>query len=110
MADEERNCYKDTLRTAYTTTIPNAKDNVHHGTGQPGDSVHTAISGGGWKCAKATDFLTEFSAKCKQIMPKFEDAVSTAKTAHDAEPDQVPKDDYRGLRWPRSWAARHKMI
>jgi len=39
MADEEINYYKNTLSTAYTTTIPNARDTVHHGQGQPGDAI-----------------------------------------------------------------------
>jgi hypothetical protein len=110
MADKENNYYKDTLHTCYVTTIPNARDAVHHGQGQPGDSISTAISSGGWKCAKATDFVTDFSNKAKQIMPAFDDAVTAAKAAHDKEPDEVPANDPHGLAWPRTWSMRHKMI
>ncbi|MEU0093645.1 hypothetical protein [Kribbella sp. NPDC006257] len=109
MADEEPNLYKDTLRTAYTTTVPNARDSVHHGTGQPGDAISSAISSGGWKCAKATEFVTAFSGKCKLIMPKFDEAVSTVKAAYDAEPEKVPAHDPHGLAWPRSWSMQRRM-
>lgn len=110
MADEENNYYKDTLSSCYLTTIPNARDTVHHGQGQPGDAISTAISSGGWKCTKGTEFVTDFSAKAKQIMPKFDDAVTAAKTAHDAEPEKVPKDDPHGIMWLRTWANQRKMM
>jgi len=110
MADEEINYYKNTLSTAYTTTIPNARDTVHHGQGQPGDAIATAISSGGWKCTKGTEFVTDFSGKAKLILPKFDEAVSTAKAAHDAEPEKVPKDDPHGLAWLRSWSNTQRML
>ena len=104
---EEFNQFKSTLATAKNTTIPNARDAVYHGTGNPADGLLGDLSSGGWACTSATEFSNTLRGKTGDITSAFDEAISVVNTRWSSEPDQVPKGDYRGLAWAKQWSMRN---
>jgi hypothetical protein len=104
---EEINIYKSTLNQVKNTTIPNARDGVYHGTGNPADALLTDLSSGGWACPKATEFANTLRGKTGGILQAFDDAIGVVNTAYTNEPEKVPKGDYRGNAWPKQWSMRN---
>jgi hypothetical protein len=108
-AEEETNFYLITLQNCRDTLIPNARDAVYAGQGDPGSSIASAINGGGWQCDKATEWVTELLEHTRKVMPAFDDAISDVGAAISAEraahggKDTVPKDHPHGLAWNRTW-------
>jgi hypothetical protein len=103
---EEHNHYKSTLAGCKNAIIPNARDAVYHGSGNPADSLLGDLSSGGWACQSATDFANTVRGKTSSILGAFDDAIATVSTAYGAEPDQVPENDWRGNSWPKQWRMR----
>ncbi len=106
---EEPNLYLRTLQDCRDDLIPSARDAVYSGQGDPGSSIASAISGGGWECDKATEWVTELTEHTRKVMPAFDDAISDVSTAMSAErgrfggKDTVPEHDPHGLAWSRTW-------
>ena len=75
-AAEEPNLYKRTLEGCRDTLIPNAMDAVYDGTGDPGKPIADAISGGGWECTAAEEWVSDLLQHTNKVMPAFEDAKS----------------------------------
>lgn len=107
--EKEHNYYKDTLASCRDTTIPNAKDAVYDGDGSPLDAISNPISSGGWECTEADNWLTDLGERCKDLLGPFDDAVTEVSGKYSSEPDEVPKDDYRGSNWPRTWSQQRRM-
>jgi hypothetical protein len=107
--EEETNYYLITLQSCRDTLIPNARDAVYAGQGDPGSSIASKINGGGWECDKATDWVTELLEHTRKVMPAFDDAISDVGSAISAEraahggKDTVPKGHPHGLAWSRTW-------
>jgi hypothetical protein len=108
-AKEEPNLYLRTLQSCRDDLIPSARDAVYSGQGDPGSSIATSISGGGWECDKATEWVTELLEHTRKVMPAFDDAASDVSAAISAErgrfggKDTVPENDPHGLMWSRTW-------
>ena len=102
---EETNFYLITLQQCRDTLIPNARDAVYDGQGDPGSSIASAINGGGWECDKATEWVSELLEHTRRVMPAFDDAISDVSAAMSSErgahggKDTVPKDHPHGLAW-----------
>jgi hypothetical protein len=106
---DEYNSYKSTLANCKNSTIPNARDAVYHGTGNPADSLLGDLSSGGWDCASATEFANTLRGKTSGIVGAFDDAISKVTTEWSAEPDRVPEGDWRGNGWSKQWSMRNMM-
>jgi hypothetical protein len=104
---EEFNQFKNTLATAKNTTIPNARDAVYHGSGNPADSLLGDLSSGGWACTSATEFSNTVRGKTGEIIGAFDDAIGVVNTRWASEPEKVPKGDYRGNAWAKQWSMRN---
>jgi hypothetical protein len=108
-AEEETNFFLITLQQCRDTLIPNARDAVYDGRGDPGSSIASAISGGGWECTQATEWVNELLQHTRPVMPAFDDAIGDVSAAISAEraahggKDTVPKGDPHGLAWNRTW-------
>jgi hypothetical protein len=107
-AEEETNFFLITLQQCRDTLIPNARDAVYDGQGDPGSSIASAINGGGWECDKATEWVSEMLEHTRRVMPAFDDAISDVGAAISAERgahggDEVPKGHPHGLAWNRTW-------
>jgi hypothetical protein len=107
--EEETNFFLITLQQCKDTLIPDARDAVYSGQGDPGSSIASAINGGGWECDKATEWVTELLEHTRRVMPAFDDAISDVSAAISAEraahggKDTVPKGHPHGLAWNRTW-------
>ncbi|MFI6828095.1 hypothetical protein ACIBG5_13405 [Kribbella sp. NPDC050241] len=104
---EEQNAYKGTLNNCKTSVIPNARDAIYHGSGNPADSLLSDLSSGGWACTSATEFSNTLRGKTGTILGAFDDAVSVVNAAWSKEPDEVPENDWRGNAWPKQWSMRN---
>src|SRR5262245_18033797 len=82
---EETNFYLITLENCRDTLIPGARDAVYDGSGDPGSGIASSISGGGWVCDKADDWVTELLAHTKKVLPAFDGAISDVNAAISAE-------------------------
>jgi hypothetical protein len=108
-AEEETNFFLLTLEDCRDSLIPNARDAVYAGQGDPGSTIASAINGGGWECTKATEWVSELLEHTRTVMPAFDDAIADVGAAISAEraahggKDTVPKDDPHGLAWNRTW-------
>jgi hypothetical protein len=108
-AEEETNFFLITLRECHDSLIPGARDAVYAGQGDPGSGIASAISGGGWECDKATEWVSELLEHTRTVMPAFDDAITDVGAAISVElaahggKDTVPKDDPHGLAWNRTW-------
>lgn len=108
-AEEETNFFLITLNDCKSTLIPDARDAVYDGQGDPGSTIASAIEGGGWECTKATEWVTELLEHTRKVMPAFDDAISDVGAAISAEraahggKDTVPKGHAHGLAWNRTW-------
>ena len=107
--EEETNFFLITLEQCRDTLIPNARDAVYDGQGDPGSGIASAINGGGWECDKATEWVSEMLEHTRRVMPAFDDAISDVGTAISTEraahggKDTVPKNHPHGLAWNRTW-------
>jgi hypothetical protein len=108
-AEEETNFFLITLQGCRDDLIPSARDNVYDGQGDPGSSIASAISGGGWECDQATTWVSELLEHTRVVMPAFDDAIGDVGAAISAEraahggKDTVPENDPHGLAWNRTW-------
>lgn len=115
-AAEETNHYLILLQKCRDTLIPNATHNVYAGQGDPGSSIATAITGGGWKCTEGTKWAAELLEHTKKVMPAFEDAKSDVVAAISAErgahggKDTVPAGHPHGNAWARSWHIQQRNL
>ena len=106
---EEPNLYLRTLEGCRDDLIPGARDAVYSGQGDPGSGIASAISGGGWECDKATEWVAELTEHTRRVLPAFDDAISDVSSAMSAErgrfggKDTVPEHDPHGLAWSRTW-------
>jgi hypothetical protein len=113
--EKEHNFFLDTLQDCRDTLIPNARDAVYDGQGDPGSGIASAINGGGWECDKATEWVTELLQHTRRVLPAFDDAISDVGAAISAEraahggDDTVPKGHPHGLAWSRTWHNRQRM-
>ena len=109
-ADEEPNLYKNTLETCRDTLIPMAMDAVYDGTGDPGKPIADAISGGGWECTAADEWVSDLLQHTNKVMPAFEDALTEVRSEISHEPEKVPKDHPHGYAWSRMWNIMRRNI
>ena len=102
----EPNLYLSTLQGCRDDLIPGARDAVYAGQGDPGSSIASAISGGGWECTKATEWVTELLEHTRLVMPAFDDAIGDVSSAMSARArplrrqGHVPEHDPHGLAEP----------
>jgi len=108
--EKEPNNYKATLEDCRDSLIPNAIDMVYSGTGDPGKPIADAISGGGWECTAADEWVSDLLQHTNKVMPAFEDALTDVNKEIAGEPDKVPENDYRGDSWSRTWMLQRRNI
>lgn len=115
-AGEETNQYLILLQKCRDTLIPNAAHNVYAGQGDPGSTIATAITGGGWVCTEGTKWAEDLLEHTKKVMPAFDDAASDVSAAISAErgahggKDTVPAGHPHGLAWARSWHIQQRNL
>jgi hypothetical protein len=102
----EHNFFRDTLQSA-RSTVRTCGENVYAGHGSPLDAIAEPLSGGGWVCTEADDFVAEMTGQCAGITAAFDDAVADISARLGTEEARVPEHDWRGVSWNRSWAHRH---
>lgn len=92
--DKEPNNFKKALEDALT--IINTERIQFWGS--PTMTITRAVSSnGGWVCSEGDAWSEECSAQLAGITAAFDDAYADVNTAFGAEPDNVDKDDWRGL-------------
>jgi len=110
---EENNFYLDALQTAKDSAIPNARDAVYDGTGDPGSSIASNLTGSGWVCTEANSWAEELTAHTSTIIPAFDDAITAVGSEISAErgrhggKDTVPEGHAHGVAFSRWWGHRH---
>lgn len=106
---DELNYYRLTLQNSHDTVIPNARDGVYNGVGDPGSPIASAIQGGGWECPEADRWVKEMLAHTKGVLGAFDDArdaVQRELRSGPGAPERVPAHDWRGNAWLKSWHMR----
>ncbi|MET0767895.1 MAG: hypothetical protein ABWY50_09640 [Aeromicrobium sp.] len=112
---EENNFYLDALRTAKNQAIPNARDSVYDGTGDPGATIASDLTGGGWVCTEADNWAEELTSHTSKIMPAFDDAIDLVQTEISAElgrhggKETVPEGHAHGKAFRTMWGYRHNI-
>lgn len=94
MGDKRPNKYKAALASA-KSTIDDERTTLAGDNGI-GHSIKTKIATHeGWVCDEADTWVTEFTGKCTPVATDFDNAWSEVHAAWQAEPDEVPEDDWR---------------